>query len=53
MHSTGDMNHGLASVVKAMLWSKMAVPPLPPLPTLPHDLSDDNDSPPAFATRKH
>lgn len=40
---------GLESVVKALLWSKMAAPPLPRLPPLPHDLRDDNDSPPSFA----
>lgn len=50
MHSTRDMNHGLASVVETLLWSKMAAPPLPALSPLPHNLCDDDYSPPPVTT---
>lgn len=40
----------LAIVVKSLLWSEVAASPLPHLSSLPYGLSDDNDSPPLFAT---
>lgn len=53
MHSTRDVNHGLASVVKALLWSKMDPPPLPAFPPLPYDLYDDDHPASALSSLRH